>query len=314
VNRPALGLVWAVALLAGCHRLSVSGRAPLWTLEDPAGDDHGDGDLLYPASGELARGELDLLALRAFPDAGGTTFEAEFARPIRPPDGRTISSTGATLSEVARLGFWTFNLDVYVDVDRVPGAGMLEALPGRVLQLAPESAWDRAVILTPRPAEARDMLATLWAREEKARVITAGAALSGREEAELERASAERVRERVFFPTRVRVLGSRVRFFVPDAFLPGGAAPGHAYAAAVTGADLDLKVDLRALFGGDLAARGLFVLPLAPGVQRERFGGGRINDPGQPRIVDLLSAGAQEPGLLARPTAVIGLVPAPAAP
>jgi hypothetical protein len=116
----------------------------------------------------------------------------------------------------------------------------------------------------------------------------------------------------VYFPTQVHVAGATVSFFVPDAFLPGGAEPGYGYVAAVTGADLELKVDFRSVFKKDAPLPGLFVIPISPGRPMDAFGGGRSNDPDQPPVVDLLSAGPQEEALLARPPVLRGIVPAEA--
>jgi hypothetical protein len=208
---------------------------------------------------------------------------------------------------VAVLGFYTFNLDVYVDVDRMPGSGRTEALPGRKLSFDAASAWDKVIVLTPRPADARSLLRAAWTREAKRE--RASRSMSGREEEALERDVLAEVERRVFFPTRVSVLGSTVRFFVPDAFLPGGAGPGLAYAAVVTGANLETKVDLRGFFKKDAPAPALPVLPVHSGHRIETFGGGRIDDPDQPPVVDLLSAGVQEEVLLARPPVVSPVVP-----
>lgn len=304
----ALPIALASLALACAH--SPSAAAPLWSLDDPQGDDHGDGDLVYPGRGEPAPGELDLVALRAWPDRGGTTFEAVFARPIRTPDGRTVSPTGASLAEVASLGFYTFNLDVYVDVDRVPGSGRKEALPGRKLAFDEAGAWDKVVVLTPRPSEARSLLRGLWAREAKRDL--AGKPRSGREEEAIEERASDEVDRRVFFPTRVRVAGSSVRFFVPEAFLPAAGAD-LAYAAVVTGAELDLRLDVRGLLRKGAPVPGLLVTPIAPGRQLESFGGGRVEDPEQPPVVDVLAGGKQEEVLLARPAVLHPVVPPAAA-
>jgi hypothetical protein len=304
--------VIAVASLVLACAHAPTGAGPLWSLEDPLGDDHGDGDLTYPGRGEPSPGELDLVALRAFRERGGVVFEAVFARPVRPPDGRTVSSTGASLAEVAPLGFYTFNLDVYVDVDRIPGSGRTEALPGRKLAFDGAGAWDKVIALTPRPSEARSLLRGLWAREAKRAL--AGKPRSGREEEALEQRASDEVDRSVFFPTRVRVAGSSVRFFVPDSFFPGGAGAELAYAAVVTGADLELRLDVRNLLRRkDASIPGLFSLPIAPGHQLECFGGGRVEDPEQPPVVDLLADGKQEEVLLARPALVRPISPSAAA-
>ena len=137
------------------------GKSVIFKLEDPRGDDHGDGSLVYPLRDDFQPGDLDLLSFSARAEDGGTTFEATFARPVRSPGGRTIDIGGGNLNDVARFGFYTFNLDVYIDMDRVAGSGSTNMLPGRVAEIAPENAWERAVCLTPRPYEAQEALRRL---------------------------------------------------------------------------------------------------------------------------------------------------------
>jgi hypothetical protein len=91
----------------------------------------------------------------------------------------------------------------------------------------------------------------------------------------------------VFFPTQVRVTGATVEFFVPDDFFGGAPRPEWGYALAVTGASIENKVNIAALFGKD-SPQGMMVLPIAPGDSKERFGGGRLGDPNQSPVVDLV--------------------------
>ena len=77
------GLV-VVLLLAACHRPASGEGTVLWSLSDPPGDDHGDGQLRYPGGADLQPGALDVLELRASPAPGGTLFEVTLARPVAP--------------------------------------------------------------------------------------------------------------------------------------------------------------------------------------------------------------------------------------
>ncbi|QRK09961.1 hypothetical protein JQX13_07620 [Archangium violaceum] len=283
-------LLLLLATLTGACHGGTRGSAPLFSLEDPRGDDHGDGELRYPLRNDMGPGTLDLVSFRAFPESGGTRFEATFARPIAVPQRRTVDAAGTTLADQARFGFYTFNLDVYVDQDQQEGSGRTDTLPGRHLSLAPGSAWEKAIVLTPRPYEARDVLRKLWrnaalteAQQQQGSVSeSAVRALDARVERQME--------ERVFFPTRVRVFGPSVSFFVPDSFLGGQAQPSWGYAVAVTGATLERRVELPTLFGGVTAPgpQGLMVLGIGPGVSQERFGGGRVGGSAQSPVVDLL--------------------------
>jgi hypothetical protein len=290
LRRPLLLLALGAVLASACLSRGTRGAAPLFTLADPRGDDHGDGDLRYPLREDMPPGSLDLLLLNAYAEEGGTRFEATFARPIaRPQAGRTVDLAGETQAQRARFGFYTFNLDVYVDMDRVAGSGRLDTLPGRNLSLAPESAWEKVILLTPRPYEARDMLRGIWRREARAERQRTQGPLSEAAQREVDAAVERELATRVFFPTRVRVTGATVEFFVPNDFFGGHAQPEWGYAVAVTGAALETKVDLPSLLGRDEpTGRGLMVLPIAPGDSRERMGGGRLGDPGQSPVVDLV--------------------------
>ncbi len=281
-----------LAVLAGaCHDRGPRGEARLFTLEDPRGDDHGDGELRYPLRQDFEPGSLDLLALAASAESGGTRFEATFARPItRPQRGRTVDAAGTTQTDVARHGFYTFNLDVYVDTDRVEGSGRMDTLPGRHLTLAPGSAWEKAVILTPRPFEARDALRKLWGHSAREEALRREGSLSESAARALDVQVERQLEERIFFPTRIRVAGNTVSFFVPDGFLGGAAQPTWGYAVAATGSTLDRRVELPTLFGSVTAPApaGLMVLGIGPGLAQERFGGGRLGEPRQSPVVDLM--------------------------
>ncbi|MCY1082222.1 glucodextranase DOMON-like domain-containing protein [Archangium lansingense] len=307
-------------LLAGCASAcrATRGDTQLFSLEDPRGDDHGDGQLRYPLRQDLGPGSLDLLSFRADAESGGTRFEATFAQPIPVPQRRTLDAAGTTLADVARFGFYTFNLDVYVDEDGAEGSGRTDTLPGRHLVLAPGSAWEKVILLTPRPYEAREALRKLWREAAFAEAQKQGS-LSEPAVRALEAQVEQRLEASVFFPTRIRVSGHLVSFFVPEAFLGGQARPSWGYAVAVTGATLDRRVELPPVLGSMTApaAQGLMVLGIGPGVSHERFGGGRMGGttPQSP-VVDLLVPegvsqeevlGPQSPGWPA-------VVPAPSAP
>lgn len=288
VRRPLPLLVLGALLLGGCLARGTHGAAALFTLTDPRGDDHGDGELRYPLREDMPPGSLDLLSLTAFAEEEGTRFEATFARSIaRPQPGRTVDLAGETLAQRARHGFYTFNLDVYVDTDRAPGSGRTETLPGRYLALEPSGGWEKAIVVAPRPYEARDTLRALWRKQAREERLRTQGSLGDQQQKALEAEVERQLEERVFFPTRMRVTGATVEFFVPGAFLGGVARPEWGYAAAVTGASIESKVSLPALFGKD-APQGLMVLPIAPGDSAERFGGGRMGDGTQSPVVDLV--------------------------
>jgi len=288
----------------------------LFRLEDPRGDDSGDGTIRYPLNFYGFRpGDLDLREVVARRVAGGTEFEISFTSPVRSPGGRTIDVGGSQLDDVARFGFYTVNVDLYVDTDRKPGSGGVRTLPGRKAVLAPETAWERAIVLTPRPQEARSSLKRILLKGLKNELE--GSESAGPEVDRMRQLLPDEVERHVFFATRIRVQGRRIRFFVPDEFLGGPARADWSYVVFTTGADVDQRFSLAELVGGT-AEEGLFVVPVAPGGAVDRFGGARDDDRGQPPILDLVvPAGRSQESVLSdydrtgkRPVVLPGVVPA----
>lgn len=314
----ASALVLALVVAAPLRARAASDKT-IFTLTDPRGDDHGDGTLLYPLRNDLAPGDLDLVALSARAEKDGTTFEATFARPIRVPGREPIDVGGTALNRVARFGFYTMNLDLYIDTDRVPGSGRLAMLPGRRAEVDSTCAWERAVCLTPRPYQAMETLRDMRYKAAKDSLERNSSRVDDEDLARLKQAIAAELDSTVFFPTRVHVVGSRIRFFVPNAFLGGPARATWCYVAAVSGADVAQRFDVgSSIIGSSDFNEGLMIVPIAPGRSQERFGGGREHDDLMPPLVDVLIApGVKQEDALrdydrkaGRPVRLKGVVPA----
>ena len=277
-----LSLAFAMALPA------FAGKT-IFSLSDPRGDDHGDGNLVYPLNEDLDDGELDLISLTAEAEDDGTSFEATFAKPVRVPGREVIDDLGTSLDTVARFGFYTMNLDIYIDTDRVPGSGAVSTLPGRLASVDPGSAWEKAIILTPRPHEARGELKRMMNRAVKDEMKKEDSTLEEEDAAAMQAQIPADVEERIFFPTKVRVRGNRVTFFVPGSFLGGPARDSWSYVVAVSGANVLQSFDIsRALGRQTDKEEALMILPVSPGKWNDRFGGGRENAAIQPPLVDIV--------------------------
>lgn len=314
-----------VALLAGVlvglglalPALAAEGQ-PIFALADPKGDDYGDGTLQYPLRTDMQTGDLDLVRFAASAQAGGTLFEATFARSVRVPARRTIDPVGTTLDKIAKLGFYTFNIDVYIDTDRIPGSGSTQTLPGRRAAIAPANAWEKAVCLTPRPYDAQDMLKAIYVREAKMELKRRQGSVTSADVDTISASVALEVASSVFFPTVVSVTGRSIRFFVPDAFLGGPAKDTWSYVVGVTGADVQLKVDVSAIMGSEGKSPGLMIIPILPGKGFDNFGTNREGDDLQPTLVDIIvPPGTTQEAVLkdydlmgGRPVALPGVVPA----
>jgi hypothetical protein len=301
--RPALLAVTVLAIAP--HAPSEDAR--IFTLTDPRGDDHGDGDLVYPRRDDLKPGDLDLLSLTATRQSDGTWFEATFARPIATTNRRVIDAGGGTLDEIARYNFYTFNIDIYIDTDRVPGSGLTYTLPGRKAEIDPANAWEKAICLTPRPLDARQAVGRMiagYAWKEKLDTI--------KKRQILEDINHE-IDKQIFFPTRIHVLGSKIGFLIPLSFLNGWAKPEWSYVVAVSGADVYETIELGNLLNiGAEVPDSLYILWIAPGsAWSDRFGGGDEDNPNQPPLVDIIvpPGAKQEAVLKGKPVRLPGVVP-----
>ena len=279
-----VALLLAAALL---HGDAEARKGLIFSLTDPYGDDRGDGSLVYPLRGDLNPGDLDLLELSAFARQDGTLFRAVFAREIRSPAGGAVDDLGTQREDLARHGFYTFNLDLYIDTDRQPGSGQVAMLPGRKAEIAPPDAWEKVIAVTPRPATLRASIRRLRVREWK-EAESRKRTVSRTEVKRRRKQVAEELLPLIYFPTRIRVLGRTIEFFVPAAFLGGAAQPSWAYVVTVTGARLEQRFHVPLLGRLPRDSSDGLILPIIPGRDQDVFGGGRENDPLQPPLVDLL--------------------------
>ena len=258
------------------------------TINDPAGDDNGNGALIYPQRNDFEPGDLDLVQLQVSRDDEGYWFEATFKNPIRNPANAFGTIGSEPLSNVARKGFYQFNLDIYIDTDRVKGSGNQFTLPGRKVSIDPAYAWEKAVILTPRPEAVRAQLLEVLERQ-----------FPDRPKGE----AAASIDQSMFFPTQVRVRNKSVIFLVPTKFLGTGEASDWAITAFVTGAKIDIAVSLPFSSSGKTPIEELTLGVMQPVVGRpsDTFGyaGGSAPSP----IVDVLARGANQQVRLLAPGA-----------
>jgi hypothetical protein len=262
----------------------------VFRLADPKGDDHGTGALIYPNRPDMQPGDLDLVEFSARHADGGTWFTVEFARPIRDPRGEVTAVGQQPVEKLARNGFYTFNVDVYVDRDRVAGSGRTQALPGRNVDIDRNFAWEKAIIVSPRQDIARTLLElhldTVYEAELRA---TQGRVGKADVEAIQARSQSE-VADFYLFPNQIRVRGRRLEFFVSASDLGGQASPEWAYTVLVTGADIE---QLGRVGFNPTNRPKLMTMPVTRGIKYDSFGLPSDADINQAPVVDLLAA---EPG------------------
>ena len=214
-----LSLLFVLLILTATS--SWAGQKTLATFEDPAGDDSGTGTLVYPQRADFRAGDLDLLELKVKGDDEGIWFEATFKNPIRNPASIPGTVGADSLANFARKGFYQFNIDIYIDTDRISGSGNTDTMPGRQVKIDPAYAWEKAVILTPRPELTRQQLIDTLAEQYPDRT-TADIQAS--------------IDKSTYFPTRIKVQGKSISFFVPASFFSGNNGSEWALTAFVTGA------------------------------------------------------------------------------
>lgn len=314
-SRSTLLLAGALAAFLAAPAFSAK---EIFTLTDPRGDDHGDGSYIYPGDESLDPGDLDILSLTARQEGQGTQFEVTFAKPVRTPGREAIDGIGTQLDEAARFGFYNLNLDIYIDTDRAPGSGGVAMLPGRHAEIDPAFGWEKAVILTPRPFEAKAELSRMLVKILNEDAKKDDSDLTDADFEALKKQVPRDVESRVFFPTQIRVRGQKISFFVPGIFLGGPAKPTWGYVVATSGADLLQSFDIARTLGRQQGMKALMILPVSPGRWQDRFGGGRDNAPFQPPLLDVIvPKGRNQEKLMAdfstrekRPVVLPGVVPA----
>ncbi|MEW5867114.1 MAG: glucodextranase DOMON-like domain-containing protein [Bacillota bacterium] len=104
----------------------------LFKWDDPRGDDHGPGSYTYPTNPVFKPGVFDLLSFQVLEVKDDIVFQVALAGDITNPWNSPI---GVSLQTI----------DIYIDTDRRPGSGNTEALGGRHVIFAPESAWEYAI-------------------------------------------------------------------------------------------------------------------------------------------------------------------------
>ncbi len=275
----------ALAMLPGVERPATAAEA-LFELEDPKGDDWGSGALIYPDRDDMERGDLDLLRVSAEQRNDGVWFTVELAQPVRSPVGRVTELGQTPIDRIARNGFYTFNVDIYVDTDRIAGAGNTAAVPGRGVAIDRNFAWEKAIVLTPRPDIARTMLTMLFDDQYEAQVRADKGRVSKEDLAGVEGLSEKTVSEQYFFPDKVRISGRRIEFLVPTEFLGGVPQKSWAYTVLVTGCDIEP-------FGrpGQLTPTRpvMMTMSVARGVRWSQWGIRGDADPATPPVVDILA-------------------------
>ena len=107
------------------------------TFTDPKGDDDGPGGYVYPTDTVYVPGSFDLTGMTVKTKGNKVDFAVDVA---------------SRLDDPWRMGggFSVQMIFIFIDTDGKSGSGFTEGLPGTNVTFAPDSAWDKVVILSPQ--------------------------------------------------------------------------------------------------------------------------------------------------------------------
>jgi carbohydrate-binding DOMON domain-containing protein len=128
-----------VSICAVAVGLALAGaaRAEGVKFMDPTGDDKGPGTYTYPTDAVYTPGSFDLTE---FEITGGDS-----------PDVKVTVNDKLADPWGMGVGFATQMVFIFIDKDGKAGSGHTEGVPGLNIQFAPESAWEKVIILSPQP-------------------------------------------------------------------------------------------------------------------------------------------------------------------
>jgi hypothetical protein len=160
------------------------------------------------------------------------------------------------------------------------------AVPGREVAVDRNFAWEKAIVLTPRPDIARTMMQMHFDEQFEAELRAEKGRTSKEDLKDVEGRSEKRVNDLYFFPTKVRVSGRQVEFQVPTQFLGGVPEASWAYTVVVTGAELEQTGR-----PGNLGSRRptMMTMAVARGVRWSQWGVRGDADEATPPVIDILS-------------------------
>ena len=224
--------------------VAVSAFAQSVSFKDPAGDDDGPGTYTYPTDAVYTRGSFDLTGFTLKVNGAKTDVSVTFNSNLADP-----WSMGN--------GFATQMVFVFIDKDHKTGSGYTKAFSGLNVEFAPESAWEKAIILSP---------------QQPARVKT-----------EVEQKAAD-LQKDVVIPSRTRGAGRTVSASIDTAALGEGDPTTWAYQVIVQSNE------------GFPSGTDLLTRKVNEYEGQHRFGGGNDGDC-DPHAIDMLAGegtGAKE--------------------
>jgi carbohydrate-binding DOMON domain-containing protein len=252
--------------LAAAPRPSAAAPRLVASFDDDTNDATGPGTYSPPGDTTFTDGDFDLRRLAVLVDGEDVLFEVTFGAPIRRPviTQRTQYSPLALWS-----GIYLQNVDIYVDADHAAGSGYGACIPGRRVAFTEGRTWEVAVVLTPQPGPAREVI-------EDAMGPAAG---------------------HVIVVDSLQSRGRTVVARVPAAALGGLPRLDWGYSVHVSGAAWERSFSAQDRLGKTLEPNA-YTMPVKTVVEAYTFGGAPAGN-AHPRVVDvLLPRGADQKAVL----------------
>jgi hypothetical protein len=141
--RLVIALVLAALWGTGCATTrGAAGAVPgAVDWKDPAGDDNGPGQYVYPTDKVYKAGSFDLTRFEVVPSGDTVELRVGVNSSIEDPwESRAWGGNGFSVQMAV----------VFIDTDHQKGSGQRDGLPGLNVRFAEDEAWDRAVIISPQ--------------------------------------------------------------------------------------------------------------------------------------------------------------------
>ncbi|WP_018690638.1 glucodextranase DOMON-like domain-containing protein [Algicola sagamiensis] len=246
-------------------------------FSDPRFDDKGSGQLIYPHNDAYPAGSLDITNLKISEKKNQYKFTLTLREAPTHPSLFLSDVGGDPMNIFAKHGFFTFNLDLYIDLDANPEHGFRMALPGRKVNIAPEFAWERVIVLTPRPKLARKEFKSFNLQQINERFHQENGKYLGQLLTEAQEEVSEAVDKLYYFPHKIQVSGKKVHFYIPKQFI-GPLLDDIGITAVLTAADIDTGLN----------DDRMYAMGVKQSAGRNEVGVGHHGDPTQSPVIDVL--------------------------
>ncbi|MBN2460888.1 MAG: hypothetical protein JXB60_04715 [Candidatus Cloacimonetes bacterium] len=125
----------------------------LFEYTDPAGDDYGAGQVVYPENPMFVEGIFDITSFKVEQIDNNYIFRMQF-------NGKIDYVEHAEFQYSYHLpdDFLLPLVHIYIDQDHVFSSGLIETIEGTNVAVEPESAWERGIVVTSLPGPYRGRL------------------------------------------------------------------------------------------------------------------------------------------------------------